>query len=144
MCTSYHGMTDDAREGSVLPLFQIFIGTIQKVLQVSGFRLVFAYIPELHLHILRFFFPAGIFLLLLFFRFCRFFCLFSVRRISVCVCWIFCFIPALLLTWRIFILGFVSFGISISAVSFTASELSAPESSFSVSAFLQSSEAPAS
>ena len=49
MCTSYHGMADDAREGSVLPLFQFFIGTVQKILQAAGFRLVFAYSPELHL-----------------------------------------------------------------------------------------------
>ena len=60
MCTSYHGMADDAREWSVFPLFQIFIRTVQKIFQTAGFHLVFTHIPEFHLHILRFFFPAGI------------------------------------------------------------------------------------
>ena len=57
-------MADDAREVSVLPLFQVFIGTVQKILQAAGLRLVYAHIPEFHIYILRYYFPAGILLLL--------------------------------------------------------------------------------
>lgn len=155
MCTSYHGMADDAREGQSLPLFQFFIGTVQKILQAAGFRpLVFAYSPELHLHILGSFPIGNSPAFKLFFRFCGFFCLFSlfaeypsascagiaaVVSAVVSVGYSVSF-PTLLLTRRVFIRVLVSFGTSISAVSFTASELSAPESSFSVSAFLRSSK----
>ena len=90
MCTSYHGMADDAREWSVFPLFQIFIRTVQKIFQTAGFHLVFTHIPEFHLHILRFFFPAGILLFWFFCWFRDFLCHFSVCRTFCILRWFPC------------------------------------------------------